>query len=330
MPTKEKDIDVSIIVLLYNADCIKLERTIRSVINQQSVNFEVILTDDGSQINPHDMVKSILDKYQYTNYMFNRNEKNAGTIKNILSALKFARGKYIYLTSPGDMIFDEYTMKDFFDFAEKNQAKVCFGDYIPYNAQNNRVQIFEGVSHPPAPSVFEHPHSFFESKVYSLFGSSILGPSFFRTKEYATTYFTLASQSAKYVEDNTSIVFSLAEHIPIHHCNRHICWYEQGCGISTSGNAEWLKLGRKDYINTYILAKKMYPKDRVVDAAYLKSAKYADKRWLSILCTVMKHPWISFTFLKLSRIPKVYIKCNASQAKILKERLEVETNLSFH
>lgn len=329
MPIKE-NVDVSIIVLLYNADWVKLERTIQSVINQQGINFEVVLSDDGSQNNPDDMVASVMDKYQYTNYKFNRNEKNVGTVKNILSALEYASGKYIYLISPGDMIFDENTMKDFFEFAERNQSMVCFGDYIPYNVLSGRVQTFEGFSHPPAPSVYEHPHSFFESKVYTLFGGNILGPTFFRKKEYATRYFSLASQSSKYVEDNTSIVFSLAENIPIHHCNRHICWYEQGTGISTGGNGEWQKLLEKDFDNTYTYAKRMYPKDKVVDAAYLRRTKSIKNRWCAKLCIGIKHPWISFTYRKGLKIPKAYIKCNAAQAEILKERLKGETGLSFH
>lgn len=330
MPIKE-NVDVSIIVLLYNADRVKLERTIQSVINQQGINFEVVLSDDGSQNNPDDMVASVMDKYQYTNYKFNRNEKNVGTVKNILSALELADGKYIYLTSPGDMIFDENTMKDFFDFAERNQSMVCFGDHISYYIRNSLVQTLDGLAHPAAPSVFEYPHSFFESKVYALLGSNILGPAFFRKKEYATRYFSLASQSSKYIEDNTSIVFSLAENIPIHHYNRHICWYEEGTGISTGGNGEWQKLLEKDFVNTYAYAKKLYPRDRVIEAMYfLRFGKHAKNGRYSMIRMLIKHPRVFYIYRKLRKVPNAYIKCNAAQAEILKERLKGETGLSFH
>lgn len=320
------NLDLSIIVLLYNANPVKLERTIRSIIDQQSLNFEIILTDDGSQVNPNDMISSIFDKYHYTNYTVNINDQNVGTVKNILSALKLAKGKYIYLISPGDMIFDSTTMKDFFEFAENNQSLVCFGDYLNYNYDGSNINTIEGIPFPPRPYIYEPPYTFFESKVYALLSGNILGPTFFREKNYAIKYFTLTSQSAKYAEDNTSIVFSLADNIPIQHYKRNICWYELGTGISTNGSSKWQELINQDFTNTYTLAKQTHPRDRIIDAAYIKRTKSQSKnKFICLLWLFIKHPFIFLTRAKFNKTPPVYIKCNDEQFQILKEKLNHET-----
>lgn len=313
--------DLSIIVLLYNSTTEKLERTIKSIIEQQDINFEIILTDDGSQVNPKDMISSIFDKYNYKNYILNRNEQNVGTVKNILSALNLTKGKYIYLISPGDMIFDSTAMKDFLEFAEKNQSLVCFGDYLNYNYDNEKINTIEEISSPPRPYIYESPYTLRQRKIYTLLGTNILGPTFFREREYSIKYFTLISLSSKYVEDNTSIAFSLADNIPIHHYNRKICWYERGTGISTGVSSKWYELLEQDFRNTYELIKKTHPHDRIVDAAYNRRVSNASKNKIfCLLVLLIKHPIIFLTRAKLEKTPPVYIKCSESQLKILKEK----------
>lgn len=314
---------VSIIVLLFNPDIIKLERTIKSIIDQKDIDFEIILTDDGSKENPQSFVNTIFSKYEFTNYRFHRNEKNLGTVKNILSVLELAQHKYIYLISPGDLIYDKTTMRDFVDFADEHNAKVCFGNYICYSADNSRVNIINMVQKPGKTSLYDVAnYDFYKSKVYSLLGGNVLGPSLFREKDYAIKFFNLTSKSSIYVEDNTSLAFSFAENIPLFHNNRNICWYEGGSGITTSGNSEWYRKIDLDFNNTYLLLKKDYPKDKVIDAAYIKRfGKYKNNKILSLIFMLIKHPIVFFTRLSQNKIPNVQTSCNPLQKEILEKLL---------
>lgn len=328
MSTKPTKNGVSIIVLLYNPDAIKLKRTINSIINQKDVDFEVILSDDGSVENPKTIVDDVFGSYNFTNYSFHRNEKNIGTVKNILSVLDSAKYKYVYLISPGDLIYDETTMSNFVNFSNKHQAKVCFGDYICYNTDKEKINIIESLQCPSKPSIFDvENYNFFNAKVFALLSGNVLGPAFFREREYAIKYITLISQTAKYVEDNTATMFSLAENIPLYHNPRNICWYESGSGISTPGNKKWEIMINKDYNDTFLLALKMYPKDRIIKAAYFKKfGKHHENQIFSLFFTLLRHPIIFFTRLKQNKIPNVDITCTPSQTNILDDLLSDTMN----
>ena len=327
MSTKPTKNGVSIIVLLYNPDAIKLKRTINSIINQKDVDFEVILSDDGSVENPKTIVDDVFSSYNFTNYSFHRNEKNIGTVKNILSVLDSAKYKYVYLISPGDLIYDETTMSNFVNFSNKHQAKVCFGDYICYNTYKEKINIVESVQCPSKPSIFDvENYNFFNAKVFALLSGNVLGPAFFREREYAIKYITLISQTAKYVEDNTTLAFSFAENIPLYHCPRNICWYESGSGISTSANPSWHNKIEKDFKETFLLIKKIYPKDRIIKASYLKRfSKYRETKFM-FLFMLLRHPIIFFTRLKQNKIPNVDITCTPTQKNILADLLSDTMN----
>ena len=49
---------ISVVVLTYNPDSEKLLATLRSVICQQDVDYEVILSDDGSVDNRFDLAEA--------------------------------------------------------------------------------------------------------------------------------------------------------------------------------------------------------------------------------------------------------------------------------
>ena len=52
------NVDVSVVVLTYNPDLRGLKRTLRSVMLQTGVNFEIIIADDGSSDNLSEEIKA--------------------------------------------------------------------------------------------------------------------------------------------------------------------------------------------------------------------------------------------------------------------------------
>ena len=87
--------------------------------------------------------------------------------------------------------------------------------------------------------------------LYFLIGNYILGASFFRSRTHALKYIGSIVDVAKYVEDNTSAAFALADGIRFHYYNDYVVWYEFGAGVSSSRNKEWEKILEVDFVNSY-------------------------------------------------------------------------------
>ena len=134
-------IQVSIIICTYNPDLRKLLTSVKSVVVQTGVEFEIIVTDDGSKIDYFNDIKAYFADIRFTEYSLIKNIDNLGTVKNVLNALKHARGEYVFLNSPGDYVFDSTVISDFYEFAKKNNADICFGDYIPYFLEEKIIYI---------------------------------------------------------------------------------------------------------------------------------------------------------------------------------------------
>ena len=133
--------DVSVICLVYNADVNKLLTTLKSIIYQENCNFEIIVADDGSKNNYKELIEKYFRKNNFVNYKLVLNTKNCGIVKNLISGLDVASGKYVKQISPGDYLFNQYTLSKVFDFAEKNSANLLFGDAVFYTYDNNELNI---------------------------------------------------------------------------------------------------------------------------------------------------------------------------------------------
>ena len=89
---------ISIITITYNAQDF-LERTLKSVRNQTSTDFEYILIDGGSKDNTMDLVKS--NKELFTVII---SEKDEGLYDAMNKGLRNASGEYVWFMNAGDEI----------------------------------------------------------------------------------------------------------------------------------------------------------------------------------------------------------------------------------
>ena len=110
---------LSVIIPSYNrAD--KIERSVRSVLNQDYKNLEVIVVDDGSDDNTVDIIKEVADprlRYIY--------QENSGACAARNNGIRHARGEYIAFHDSDD-IWHQDKLEKQMPILLNNQADIVF------------------------------------------------------------------------------------------------------------------------------------------------------------------------------------------------------------
>jgi len=297
-----REIEVSIIVLSYNPILSKLFQTLNAAISQREVEFEIVVCDDGSKEKYFDRVKKFFNDRNFQNYILVENEQNQGTVKNYLSGLRASNGKYTFATSPGDYIFDEYAMRDFYKFACEKNSRICFGNAVYYYIEDGKAHVTKQLNIPYRPEIFNKAENKADAEINFYFEGRILGAMFLRERNTAIKYVEMVAEYSKFVEDATSSAAALADGVNIDYFDRNIVWYEFGTGVSTQGEeSPWAKLTDKDYHETLFALKNLYPKDRVISAAALVAS--CRNKWARRVLRIVKHPVISFKVLQHKKYP---------------------------
>ena len=269
---KQKElIEVSIIICTYNPVFSKLISTIEAAVGQKNVKFEIIISDDGSDKDYFELIDKYFERISFKNYQLIKNECNVGTVKNALNAIRKANGEYIFMDSPGDIIFDEYVISDFYRFSKERNADICFGNYVPYYIKDDKL-CYSNYLKPKYPNIYYSSYKNYKASFFTI--EYILGASYFRSRKFLLDSLEFIKDYARFAEDTPTSIYALAQHKPINYYNRSIVWYEYGCGVSTSGDSNWGKRLFQDFISSYKAIQKKYPKDRYVQAGlfYLEHA----------------------------------------------------------
>lgn len=260
--------DVSVICLVYNADVNKLLTTLKSIIYQENCNFEIIVADDGSKNNYKELIEKYFRKNNFVNYKLVLNTKNCGIVKNLISGLDVASGKYVKQISPGDYLFNQYTLSRVFDFAEKNSANLLFGDAVFYTYDNNELNILPRKA-PWFSEIYTNDMNYDYNKIikYQLYYKDyILGAAMFYRKDLLCKYLGLMKNNIVYLEDSVIKIFALNKH-KIYFYKDFIIWYESNSGISTNKKKGFTDKINIDNFNFYKLIKN-------VKSFYVKKAYY--------------------------------------------------------
>lgn len=281
-------IQVSVIVLTYNPDAEKLRRTLRAAVEQEDISLEIIVSDDGSQEKEFSFIPAFLRDHGIDDYQIIENKVNQGTVKNCLGAVKRARGEYVFLTSPGDYLFDKRTIHDFYHFARSSDCKLCFGNVIPYCVEDGKPALVNKAGIAEVPGVYFREASFETVKASYMGGNWVVGAGFFRERSFAQKIFEQIEETSVYMEDTTSTMFALADGVPLNYYDRSIVWYEVGSGISTGPNEKWAKLLNEDLSRSLAKLKSLYPNDPYVDVAYCNIVE--KNRWKRVVKKLFRHP----------------------------------------
>lgn len=125
-------VNVSIITPVYNVErCI--EKTINSVINQSSKDFELILIDDGSEDKSIEIAKNLLINSD-VNYRIIVQE-NSGVSSARNKGISQAEGKYICFLDSDDYIHKDY-IKLMYEKASACNCDLVFCDYTQVDSKD--------------------------------------------------------------------------------------------------------------------------------------------------------------------------------------------------
>ncbi|MBQ8868957.1 MAG: glycosyltransferase family 2 protein [Oscillospiraceae bacterium] len=280
--------EVSIIVATYNPDNQKLKATLAAACAQEDVSFEIIITDDASKEKDFVWLSEFFREKGITDYKILEHAENGGTVKNCFDAVCAAKGKYVFITSPGDILFDKTVLKDFYDFAEKNEAGVSFGNAVFYSNENGNVKLTRQYGSPLRPQLYA-PDKQLKTKNTAFFGCDwIIGAAYFRKTVTAKKYFEQVLDVCRYTEDSSSTAFALADGVNIQYFDRNIVWYEDGTGISTARKSKWDEILKNESIQAVKKLKRMFPNNPYVDILFCNLV-ISDRR-RRLLKKLLTHP----------------------------------------
>ncbi len=110
---------------------------LNSVFEQTYPKIELIVSDDGSK---NFFVEEIIDYIEkkksksIVSYKVNKNLYNLGTVKNLNKAIGMSNGEYIFVLAGDDVLYDKNVVRDYVDFACKNNAMVVSGIAMNYSS----------------------------------------------------------------------------------------------------------------------------------------------------------------------------------------------------
>ena len=201
---KYKSKQITVIIANYNSEWNKIKSTILSVVLQEDVDIEIIISDDSSSIFFESEIRKLLESYSFSNYTIIRNEINVGTVKNIYNALCLASGEYTYVISPGDLFFERKTLSRLMIFAQENKVDICFGDYVPYSSNTqSEISIMDMKAiYPKWPDIYEKNISVLSMFEAFMYGNYIVGACFFRKTKVFLKYLEIIKDLNNIADDS--------------------------------------------------------------------------------------------------------------------------------
>lgn len=126
-------VNVSIITPVYNVErCI--ERTINSIINQSSKDFELLLIDDGSKDKSIEIAENLLIDSDVNYRIITQENKGVSAARN--TGICEAKGEYICFLDSDDYIHEEY-IKLMYEKAATFKYDLVFCDYVQVDSKGN-------------------------------------------------------------------------------------------------------------------------------------------------------------------------------------------------
>ena len=290
--------DFSVIVCTYNSDIDKLFKTLKSIIWQENCSFEIIITDDGSSVFNIVEIKQWFDINNFKNYTIIKNDKNQGTVKNCLEGVKNTSGKYVKFISPGDFLYDRYTLCRYKEFIENNNYLVVFGKAAYYSVLDGKINIYEK-SNPIDLEPYINKNKQVILKNYLYYKDYILGAALIVDRDILLKYLLLIQNEIIYAED-CSYILMVADGIDIGFLDEFIIWYEYGTGISTSGSKVFLEKIWQDNLTCFkMLAQRNYKlrdaydffvQKKTIRTFYLKLKNKIHNKYIKIKTRNFKEP----------------------------------------
>lgn len=226
---------ISVIVLTYNSQWKRIRATLNSFLLQKGVSFEMIISDDGSDDNHAEEIKDFLRRHSFTNYELILHEKNQGTVKNFLDAAKHANTGYIKGMGQGDMLSDEYALRDIYEDFIKTDASMGGAGYVSFRKFEIPLKLCKTFRLPQDLNVYRYgsPEEKRESMLIWHRCNFMHGPTMIWKCEALIKYLNiLADTGIKYTEDIIPW-FMVADEERVSYFDRLSVFYEDSVGFAS-------------------------------------------------------------------------------------------------
>lgn len=240
---KEK---ISVIVLTYNPSKQKLIATLKSIIRQENVDVQVIISDDGSKENYFEEAKEFLEKNSFTDYKFVSCEKNQGTVKNVIRAVHVSNGEYVKLISPGDMFTSNNILSGWFNHLIQSKYKWSICEAIYYKNINGCISPIKQPTHPMITDVYEKQQERKCRWNYVILDDIALGAATICERNLLMEYLFRINDKVVYAEDNIYRIM-MFDGICADYFSGCAIFYEYGEGVSAPGESVWGERLVKDW-----------------------------------------------------------------------------------
>ena len=270
--------DISVILVTYNSSWEKTRKTIESILRQKQVDFEIVISDDGSDITNYDKIEEFFREKKFEDYVLVHNKENVGTIKNCIRALNYSQGIYIKAMSPGDLLL-ENSLKTLYEAILFTQKKWVFGRMMC--VADSSKQEMECVAFHLGPQdikPYEDNNVDLIKYNYICGGDKIAVTTILIEKETWLFYLKQISKYLKYVEDYSYELMINDGIIPAY-VPTNVEIYEIGHGISTSNDEKWNRILSDERNIFYETIFRFKRKKEDVEKIYLPEYK---EKWTGI------------------------------------------------
>ena len=241
-------VPVTVILLTYRSDLAKTFMTLKSVVSQIGIDYQLIIADDGSDNNYFSEISEFLDSKGFYDYSFVANQVNQGTVKNVISGVSRASGKYVKLISPGDCFSGKSALKNWVQDIEKKGSSISFCDAVYYQIEDDQAKVIREKAFPQDIDSYREGGKRLR-ETYLLANDVCIGADTLVKTVSMFKYLNMIDGKVTYAED---AIYRL-----MIYCNESVSWfegapvlYEYGSGISTSNSEIWKKRLLKDWNNT--------------------------------------------------------------------------------
>ena len=241
---KKENYQVSLLIGTYNPDISKLLVTINSGIVQENVDLQIVITDDGSKSFDPKPIISFFESVSFHDYVITALEENRGTTNNFYNGLKYCKGEYTKLISPGDYLNGTDCLSKWLAYIKENKAVVSFASCVHYCYENDSVKAVSVIADP------QNIKDFYKNSWaynYIVFDDVVTGACTLAKTGKLLEYSEYILDKVIYTEDNIYRLMAYNNE-PACYFDKDTVLYEHGSGVSTNGNQKWLDRIFADYV----------------------------------------------------------------------------------